>query len=108
MTVRLDAVPQGVWGRLLVVGGPATPRAYTLSGNETIIGRADECAVLIQGDGTVSRRHARITLQGNQATLEDLQSSHGTALNGQPVHQPVPLNTGDAVRVGQTELRFER
>ena len=108
VTVRLDDTPQGVWGRLLVVGGPATPRAYPLSGAEVIIGRADDCAVLLQNDGTVSRRHARITLQGNQATLEDLQSSHGTALNGQPVRTPVPLNSGDAVRIGQTELRFER
>jgi hypothetical protein len=97
----------GAWGVLVVIAGPAQPRSYTLSGAETLIGRGDDCAVILIGDGTVSRRHALLRNDGRQVTVEDTGSSHGTYLSGQRITSPVPLRRGDVLQIGQTLLRFE-
>jgi hypothetical protein len=95
------------WGQLRVVGGPAQPRAYTLAGSGALICRGDECAVLLAGDGTISRRHAWIRNDGRQILIEDAGSTHGTYVGGLRVGAAVPLRRGDFVQVGQTLLRFE-
>lgn len=100
-------LPAGAWGRLSVIAGPAQPRAYTLAGAGALIGRGDDCAVLLIGDGTISRHHAVIRTDGRQATIEDAGSTHGTYLGGQRVTSPVPLRRDDVIQVGQTLLRFE-
>ena len=108
----LPAAPAGApalsaWGQLSVVGGPAQPRAYPLGGSGALIGRGDDCAVLVLGDGTISRRHAWIRNDGRQITIEDAGSTHGTFLRGLRVTAAVPLRRGDFVQVGQTLLRFD-
>ena len=98
--------PAGAWGVLTVIAGPAQPRSYPLAGTEILIGRSDECAVLLIGDGTVSRRHARIRNDGRQVTVEDIGSTHGTYLNSQRLAGPAAVRRGDVLQVGQTLLRF--
>lgn len=95
------------WGMLAVIAGPSQARSYPLAGPESLIGRSDDCAVLLLGDGTVSRRHAVVRNDGRQVTVEDAGSSHGTYLNGQQVTGPVQARRGDVLQVGQTQLRFE-
>jgi hypothetical protein len=97
----------GTWGALTVIAGPAQPRAYPLAGTGALIGRGEECAVLLFGDGSVSRRHAVIRNDGRQVTIEDAGSSHGTFLAGQRVAGAIPLRRGDIVQIGQTLLRFD-
>jgi thermitase len=99
--------PSGAWGALTVIAGPAQARAYQLGGAEVLIGRGDDCAVILIGDGTVSRRHALLRNDGRQVSIEDAGSSHGTYLSGQRVTSPVPLRRGDVLQIGQTLLRFE-
>lgn len=101
------ATPPAVWGALTVIAGPAQARSYPLAGAETLIGRADDCAVVLLGDGTVSRQHARVRNDGRQVTVEDAGSTHGTYLGGQRVTAPTPVRRGDVLQVGQTLLRFE-
>src|SRR5262245_43181092 len=38
------------WGQLSVIAGPAEARVYSLGGSGALIGRGDECAVLLRGD----------------------------------------------------------
>ena len=58
-------------------------------------------------DEQASRRHARVTAQGDLALVEDLGSTNGTYLNGQPIEGQRTLRPGDRLRVGLTvfELR---
>jgi thermitase len=100
-------IASSAWGALTVIAGPAQARSYTLGGAESLIGRGDECAVILIGDGTVSRRHALIRNDGRQVTVEDAGSSHGTYLGGLRVSSPVPMRQGDVLQIGQTLLRFE-
>ena len=49
---------------------------------------------------TVSRRHARITITGDRATLEDLGSRNGTFVNEQRIDSVTFLKDGDQIRIG--------
>ncbi len=57
----------------------------------------------------ISRRHARITVRGNQFFVEDLGSANGTIINGNKrlkPQEPYPLTNGDVVKIGETTLKF--
>jgi serine/threonine protein kinase len=57
----------------------------------------------------VSRRHARILVQGTQYFIEDLGSANGTFLNGSiklSQGKPQLLTTGDELKLGETTLKF--
>jgi DNA-binding winged helix-turn-helix (wHTH) protein len=69
--------------------------------------------VLGRGDGgiridspTVSRRHARITVSGSEAVLDDLGSKNGTLVGGQPISASIRLKDGDEIRTGSVVFRF--
>ena len=80
---------------------------FDLSRGATLIGRSSECQVTIE-DPLVSRQHARILIDGDEAVLEDLGSRNGVKLNGAPVKKPTPLKDGDRLRIGTQELVFCR
>ncbi len=78
-----------------------------LEQGENVIGRDSDAAVWI-GDESVSRRHARVVVDGDAAVLEDLHSKNGTFRGDEPVSEPVELKTGDTVRVGVVPLKYRR
>jgi DNA-binding winged helix-turn-helix (wHTH) protein len=75
-----------------------------LGEGEHVIGRADAAVCL--NSPTVSRRHARIVIARDVATLEDLDSKNGTYVRGQRIMSPVALADGDRIRIGAFELTF--
>ncbi len=80
---------------------------FDLPRGSTLIGRSAECHVTIE-DPLVSRQHARIVIDGDDAVFEDLGSRNGVKVNGQAVRQPTRLNDGDRLRIGTQELVFCR
>lgn len=80
-------------------------RKIPLSEGENLLGRDRNVGVWIN-DGSVSRRHARISISGATATLEDLASKNGTYVKGSRVEKPVVLSDGDRIRVGSAEMTF--
>ena len=84
----------------------AEPGRQTKLGTPVEIGR-DESTDIALDDDQASRRHARVSAQGDLALLEDLGSTNGTYVNGQPIEGPRVLRPGDKIRVGLTvfELR---
>jgi DNA-binding winged helix-turn-helix (wHTH) protein len=76
-----------------------------LRNGENILGREPEATVWLDS-ATVSRRHARIVISGNEATLEDLDSKNGTYLRGARVTGPSRLVDGDEIHVGSAVVRF--
>lgn len=69
----------------------------------TLIGRDPSCRITIY-DTLISRRHARITCDGEQATIEDLGSRNGTRVNGVTIAGPHKLRAGDRIGIGAYEL----
>jgi len=81
----------------------ADERTFALANGESVLGR-DPAAEVFLDDTAVSRRHARITVSGSQATLEDLGSKNGTFLGGKPVTAPALLRDADAILLGSVLL----
>ncbi len=70
---------------------------------EIVIGRDMGCHLRFN-DPSVSRRHVRIVRRRDEVFVEDLKSTNGTLVNGQPASGPVAIRSGDIVAVGTREL----
>ena len=94
-------------------GDAADRRAWFLWGDrllplregENMVGRDPESDVWVDVGG-VSRRHARVTLMDEMATIEDLGSKNGTFVNDGRAEAARPLTDGDRVRLGPIALEF--
>jgi DNA-binding winged helix-turn-helix (wHTH) protein len=82
-------------------------REITLREGENILGREQDAAAWVDVH-SVSRRHARILVSGDVATLEDLGSKNGTFLKGATVTAPQCLRDGDRFRIGTVEMTVRR
>lgn len=98
--------PTEPWGSLSVIRGQAHPQVLKLDRPVVTLGRSASSEVVL-ADGLVSRRHAQIRRQGDAATIHDLDSTHGTLVNGQCITGPFPLRAGDVVTLGRTQLVWE-
>ena len=75
----------------LIINGPGYfDTAYELPEGVTHMGRADENDIVLSGD-LVSRKHARITVKGDELQAEDLGSRNGSKVNGTPLVGTKPL-----------------
>ena len=82
-------------------------RGFYLSDGEHLAGRDAECSIVIDAD-SVSRRHARITVVAGAATIEDLDSTNGTHVNGTRISGVTALAHGDEVSLGSEALQVRR
>ncbi len=76
-----------------------------LRSGSLLIGRVAECDFMLE-DRLVSRTHARIIVDEEGISLEDLHSTNGVYLNGDRIAHATRLNTGDQVLIGTHELQF--
>jgi DNA-binding winged helix-turn-helix (wHTH) protein len=74
---------------------------------QNIVGRERTADVWI-GHPSVSREHARITVRGAQAEIEDLGSRNGTLRGLESVTSRVPLTDGDEIRLGTVVLCYRK
>ena len=80
-------------------------RNIPLGEGEHLIGRDPASTVWLDVPG-VSRRHARIVIDRQGASIEDLESKNGTRLREQMVTAPSPLHDGDRIQVGPIVVVF--
>jgi pSer/pThr/pTyr-binding forkhead associated (FHA) protein len=98
----------------------ATGAQFDLTGKtEAFIGREDPVSgvfpdvdLTAHGGGdvdAVSRRHAKLSFNGYQWTIEDLNSTNFTWVNNRKLTPgvPQPLNNGDQVRLAKVALTFQ-
>ena len=86
--------------RLVMRSGPTVGKAYPLDKGEMFLGR-DLSNDIVINDPEISRRHARLFVQGNSYILEDLGSTNGTFVNGQRLMGPNVLRPGDVITFGE-------
>jgi DNA-binding winged helix-turn-helix (wHTH) protein len=79
-------------------------RQIPLADGENILGRDEGAGPL--ASTSVSRRHARITIDGADAYLEDLGSKNGTFLRGRSVSGREMLADGDTIKLGAVAFVF--
>jgi hypothetical protein len=80
---------------------------FELGDGAFLIGRGADCQLALD-DGLVSRRHARITVAGDEITVEDLESRNGVKVNGSLVEGLTPLGDGDRLQIGSQEMTVLR
>jgi len=88
----------------IIINGPGYfDTSYDLPEGVTSLGRADENDIVLGGD-LVSRRHARLYVDGDVLRIEDLGSRNGSRINGAPLQGSRQLAAGDTVALGENVL----
>lgn len=95
LALRVTHGPKEITGISIPLAGPV------------IIGRSPD-ADLVIADDFVSSTHAKIVPAGDGYLLEDLGSTNGTLVNGQPATRPLPVVAGDVIELGQNRLEVVR
>ena len=80
-------------------------REVSLTKDRTTIGRRSHNDVVID-NLAVSGEHAVMIANGDDTYLEDLGSTNGTTVNGQPIKKHL-LQSGDTVEIGKYRLRYQ-
>jgi hypothetical protein len=101
-----DAVTGTPKLRVASAAGLRAGSAYDLS-DGALLGRGESADIRLE-DTFASSAHARLVAQGDVIVLEDLGSTNGTYLTGEPLRGPQPLHVGDSIRIGDSEFTFER
>ena len=71
----------------------------------TIVGRGRSATVRI--DSTfVSNEHAQISWTDGRWWATDLHSTNGTRVNAKPIDEPVRLNVGDRIQIGEVVFQL--
>lgn len=79
-------------------------RAYPLRRPLFTVGRDAESDIVLR-EPTVSRTHARVMLEGDDAIIESLGPT-GTRVNGEEIVAPRKLEQGDQILIGTAKLTF--
>lgn len=90
---------------LVLTTGPLTGTSLPLRDSGVLIGRNPECSLVLD-DEFASGRHARIIRAEDGWYVEDLGSTNGTFLGQYRVGDPVPVETGTAIRIGRTVIEL--
>lgn len=88
------------WTPVLDIGG----KHYPLTHSVTVIGRGSEADITVDDSG-ISRRHVQIIWDGRRAQAEDLGSTNGSELNGQPLRKAI-LEPESIITIGRTRIVF--
>jgi pSer/pThr/pTyr-binding forkhead associated (FHA) protein len=85
----------------------STLLALDWSGNQDqlLVGRDPGCDVVL-AEPTVSRRHAQLFFRAGSWTVQDLESTNGTLLNGKRVGR-CEVRPGDRLILGLERLRVD-
>lgn len=91
--------------QLVVVEGPDMGRAAVLGPEPVVVGSGRDCELVLR-DAGVSRRHTRVTVDGDGFRVEDLGSTNGTHFEGARVTN-ARVGPGATLQLGRTSLRVQ-
>ncbi|MCB1135748.1 MAG: type III secretion system inner membrane ring subunit SctD, partial [Chlamydiia bacterium] len=98
---RLDDT--GRW-LVKVIAGPNSGAEFSMhSDGSSIIGTDPEAADIVLHDVSISRQHARLSVnKQDQLVIEDLKSRNGVLVNDELIEAPTVLSSNSLVTVGTT------
>ena len=88
------------WTPVLDIGG----KRYPITRSRTVIGRGSDADITVDDSG-ISRKHVEILWDGTRAQVNDLGSTNGSLLNGNPVTK-APLAPDSVIDIGRTRIVF--
>lgn len=104
-TLSMATPPEARWMIKVITGPNAGAEFFMQTGKSYIIGKdPDVCDIIFQ-DLSVSRQHAKITLDAqDRVSIEDLGSRNGTLVKGKQITEKTPLVSQDLVALGTTSF----
>ncbi len=95
--------------RLIVLQGLDRGEKMDLeTDREYLVGRSEECDIRIDlSDKTVSRKHARLKIKGNQIIIENLSTTNPVLVKGKPVQKSALKDKGQ-FRIGESLFAVEK
>ncbi|MFU8780674.1 MAG: FHA domain-containing protein [Kiritimatiellia bacterium] len=91
--------------RLRIIAGPESGRTFSVGENGALIGRSENCDVVII-DASLSRHHCRMFLRDGLLWIADLKSANSTLVDDVPV-QEAPLWKDRRILIGDTVILVE-
>jgi hypothetical protein len=90
----------------VIVVSPDFEKEYELRNGMTF-GRSNDVSVQIEDD-FASSNHAQLLLEKGAWIYEDLGSTNGSWLDRKRISGPLKIKRGTVLKIGNTELRFEK
>jgi diguanylate cyclase (GGDEF)-like protein len=87
---------------LILIDSGSVAKRLAVDKGSYIIGRSDDVDLVISSKD-VSRRHAKVVYDGDDFTIEDLDSTNGTFVNGKRITVE-NLQSGDEISVGDYKI----
>jgi len=95
---------------IILIAHPESQRLgsrFRLSPGTTLeIGRSAAVGISLPEVMSISRKHARLRYLGPVVSIEDLGSTNGTYINGQPIHGRTVLRSGDRFQTAAVHFKF--
>ena len=91
---------------LLIRSGTLKGRRLHVRASQATIGRADSCDIVLP-ESSVSTLHAKLQRREGIWVISDLGSTNGTLVDGERVHDEVPLSPGASIKLGEVMALFE-
>ncbi len=103
--ISFDMPKSGRW-LLKVISGPNAGAEFSLQTSSSyILGRDSDVSEVVFHDLSVSRQHAKITVDSeDKLFIEDLQTRNGVIVNGELITAPKELSSQDLIAVGTTSF----
>lgn len=103
--LSLFNTPKRLAACLVQYNGTDLGKRYQINKPEVVIGRSPEADIVIN-EQSVSRQHAKCSIEGEQLAIEDLNSSNGTYVGDAKTDAKVVLRDGDIIRLGTVLLKY--
>jgi pSer/pThr/pTyr-binding forkhead associated (FHA) protein len=94
--------------KIILTEGTMTGRSFVLDDNNVFIGRSFKSDIQIN-DNAISRKHLKVFRIGKRFFIEDLKSTNGTLINGEPIAsgESYEVGEGDNIQIGGTVIRLD-
>jgi len=83
-----------------------TAEQFTFDHGSYLIGRQENCDIVLPST-SVSRKHAKLFVEGGRCYVEDLNSANGVTVDGQRVAEQRHVGTAAQIRIGDYYLYLE-
>jgi pSer/pThr/pTyr-binding forkhead associated (FHA) protein len=94
--------------KIMLTEGAMKGRSFDFDDNTVFIGRSFKNDIQIS-DNAISRKHLKVFKIGKRFFIEDLKSTNGTLINGEPISsgESYEVNERDSVQIGGTVIRLD-
>lgn len=90
---------------LVIKAGPHNGMNLDLQKSEWLIGRGNDCDLILSEDARVSRQHAQIRVADDEVWVTNMSQKNFVLVNGVKVENS-RVNPGDVVQIGDSQIEF--